>query len=85
MVPRWDPDTGTAVIDPHTPAAASPGSCSPAPRRAARAEVLEALDLMDNGKKANMDLLLEIGIAVGRTYFDAAYPDPKFDLPDWRA
>jgi hypothetical protein len=49
------------------------------------AEVLEALDLMDNGKKANMDLLLEIGIAVGRTYVDAAYPDPKFDLPDWRA
>lgn len=49
------------------------------------AEVLEALDLMDNGKKANMDLLLEIGVNVGRTYVDAAYPDPKFDLPEWRA
>ena len=22
---------------------------------------------------------------VGRTYVDAAYPDPKFDLPAWRA
>ena len=49
------------------------------------AETLEALDLMDNGKKENMDLLLEIGINVGRTYVDAAYPDPKFDLPEWRA
>lgn len=49
------------------------------------AEVLEALDLMDNGKKANMDLLLEIGVNVGRTYVDAAYPDPKFDLPEWPA
>ena len=49
------------------------------------ADVLEALDLMDNGKKANMDLLLEIGVNVGRAYVDAAYPDPKFDLPEWRA
>jgi hypothetical protein len=49
------------------------------------AETLNALDLMDNGNKANMDLLLELGIEVGRTYVDAAYPDPKFDLPEWRA
>jgi hypothetical protein len=48
------------------------------------AEVLEALDLMDNGKKANMDLLLEVGIAAGQTFVDAHYPDPKFDLPEWR-
>src|SRR5262249_36532222 len=48
------------------------------------AEVMQALDLMDNGKKANMDLLLEIGIATGRTFVDATYPDPKFDLPEWR-
>ena len=48
------------------------------------AEVMEALDLMDNGKKANMDLLLEIGQATGRTFVDATYPDPKFDLPEWR-
>jgi hypothetical protein len=47
------------------------------------AETLEALDLMDNGKKANMDLLLEVGVAAGRTFVDTHYPDPKFDLPDW--
>lgn len=47
-------------------------------------ETLEALDLMDNGKKANMDLLLEVGIAAGRTFVDETYPDPKFDLPEWR-
>lgn len=49
------------------------------------AETLEALDLMDNGKKANMELLLEIGIGVGRTYVDATYPDRKFDLPEWNS
>lgn len=48
------------------------------------AEALEALDQMDNGKPANLALLLEVGQAVGRTYVDAAYPDPKFDLPEWR-
>ena len=46
---------------------------------------LEALDHMDNGKKANMDLLLEVGMAAGRTFVDATYPDPKFDLPEWRS
>jgi hypothetical protein len=49
------------------------------------AEIMNALDLMDNGKKANMELLHEIGVGVGRTYVDATYPDPKFDLPEWRA
>jgi hypothetical protein len=53
--------------------------------RELESETLEALDLMDNGKKANMDLLLEVGLAAGRTYADAAYPDPKFDLPEWRS
>jgi hypothetical protein len=48
------------------------------------ADSLEALDHMDNGKKVNLDLLLEVGIASGRTYFDSAYPDPKFDIPEWR-
>jgi len=48
------------------------------------AEILDALDLMDNGKKANMDLLLEVGVASGRSFIDANYPDPKFDLPEWR-
>ena len=46
---------------------------------------LEALDLMDNGKQENMELLLEIGTGFGRTYVDARYPDPKFDLPVWPA
>ncbi|MBL8542957.1 MAG: patatin-like phospholipase family protein [Hyphomonadaceae bacterium] len=49
------------------------------------AATLNALDLLDNGKKQNLDLLLEIGLAVGRTYVDATYPDPKFDMPEWRA
>lgn len=44
---------------------------------------LDGLDLMDNGKKANMELLLEVGLAAGKTFVDAAYPDPKFDLPEW--
>ena len=48
------------------------------------ADALEALDLMDNGKKENLELLLEVGVAAGRTFVDASYPDPKFDLPDWR-
>ncbi len=47
-------------------------------------KTLEALDRMDNGAKANMDLLLEVGIGAGRTFVDAAYPDPKFDLAEWR-
>jgi len=49
------------------------------------AETLGALDFMDNGKKANLDLLLEVGIAAGRTFVDDGYPDPKFDLDEWRA
>lgn len=49
------------------------------------AETMNALDLMDNGKKDNMHLLLEVGMAAGRTFVDARYPDPKFDLPEWRS
>jgi len=49
------------------------------------ATMLNGLDLMDNGKKANLDLLLEVGLAIGRTYVDASYPDPKFDAAEWRA
>jgi len=49
------------------------------------AETLNALDQMDNGKVANMELLLEIGKGVGKTFVDASYPDPKFDLPEWHA
>ena len=49
------------------------------------AETLHGLDLMDNGKRANMELLLEVGTAVGKTFVDAQYPDPKFDLAEWRS
>jgi hypothetical protein len=48
------------------------------------ADTLNALDQMDNGKKDNLELLLEVGRAAGRTFVDATYPDPKFDLPEWR-
>ena len=48
------------------------------------ADELEGLDQMTNGKKDNVDLLLEVGIAAGRTFVDATYPDPKFDLSEWR-
>jgi hypothetical protein len=48
------------------------------------ADTLEALDLMDNGKQENMELLLEVGVAAGRTFVDSHYPDPTFDLPEWR-
>lgn len=49
------------------------------------ADTLYALDLVNNGASANLELLLEIGVAVGRTFVSAVYPDPDFDLPDWRA
>lgn len=49
------------------------------------ADALDGLDSMANGKKANMDLLLEVGLATGRTFVDETYPDPSFDLAEWRA
>ncbi len=48
------------------------------------ADALEALDHLDNGRKDNMELLLEIGHGVGRSFVGADYPDPKFDLAEWR-
>jgi hypothetical protein len=48
------------------------------------ASILNALDLMDNGKEANLELLLEVGLAAGRTFVDESYPNPKFDLAEWR-
>ena len=51
--------------------------------RELEADALFALDQMANGKKDNMGLLLEIGLAAGKTYVDENYPDPKFDLPEW--
>jgi len=47
-------------------------------------DVCEGLDELANGKPANMQLLLEIGQCVGRTFVDANYPDPVFNLPEWR-
>ncbi|NWG54486.1 MAG: patatin-like phospholipase family protein [Hydrogenophilaceae bacterium] len=47
-------------------------------------DVCEGLDELANGKPANMQLLLEIGLCVGKTYVDEAYPNPGFDLPEWR-
>jgi hypothetical protein len=49
------------------------------------ADAMTALDHMANGKKENMELLHEIGLAAGRTFVDGSYPDPKFDLPEWRS
>jgi uncharacterized protein len=49
------------------------------------AVVLEEMDLLANGKPENMSLLLEVGLAAGKTFASNSYPDPKFDLPDWRA
>ncbi|HVV32791.1 MAG TPA: patatin-like phospholipase family protein [Vitreimonas sp.] len=49
------------------------------------ADTLDALDRMDNGKPANLELLLEVGTGAGRGFVDAEYPDPKFDLPEWRS
>jgi len=43
------------------------------------------LDELANGKPANMSLLLDIGVAAGKQYVDAAYPDPRFNLPGWSA
>lgn len=43
------------------------------------ADTLYALDLVNNGASANLELLLEIGLAVGRTYVGPSYPDPRFD------
>lgn len=48
------------------------------------ADALEALDLLANGKPDNMALLNEIGVAAGKIFVDANYPDPKFDLSEWR-
>ena len=49
------------------------------------ADLMDALDLMTNGKKDNLELLYEIGVAGGRTFVDATYPDPNFDLSEWRS
>ena len=47
------------------------------------ATTMEGLDQLDNGKPANMELLLEIGQAAGRTFVGPDYPPKAFDLPEW--
>jgi len=49
------------------------------------ADTLYGLDLPNNGANANLELLFEIGVAVGRTFAGPSYPDPRFDLAEWRA
>jgi hypothetical protein len=51
--------------------------------RELKADVIDALDEMANGKPANMKLLLEIGEAAGPRFANAKYPSQAFDLPDW--
>ncbi|MGE0044311.1 MAG: patatin-like phospholipase family protein [Hyphomonadaceae bacterium] len=48
-------------------------------------EACEALDQLANGKPENMSLLLEIGECAGRSFIDANYPNPRFDLAAWRS
>lgn len=47
------------------------------------ASTIEGLDDMANGKPANMELLLEIGLAAGPTFVTERYPPAAFDLDDW--
>jgi predicted acylesterase/phospholipase RssA len=49
------------------------------------AKELLGLDELANGKPANMSLLLDIGLAAGKRFVDAAYPDPRFNLRGWIA
>ena len=48
------------------------------------ARVLESVDQLANGRPENMALLLEIGRKAAPAYVDAHWPDPKFDLPEWK-
>lgn len=44
---------------------------------------IEALDDMANGKPANMELLLDIGLAAGTKFVGERYPSSAFDPSDW--
>lgn len=52
--------------------------------RELRAETLNALDGANNAGRENLDLLLEIGQAAGRTFVDGTYPNPHFNLAEWK-
>lgn len=49
------------------------------------ARELLGVDELANGTPKNMNLLLDIGLAAGKRFVDAAYPDPRFNLPGWTA
>ena len=49
------------------------------------AQDMLGLDELANGTPKNMNLLLDIGLAAGKRFVDAAYPDPAFNLPGWTA
>lgn len=49
------------------------------------AKTLESVDQLANGHPENMALLLEIGRKAGPAYVNEVWPDPAFDLPEWRA
>lgn len=48
--------------------------------RELNADEMERLDYPGNGAPSNLALLLEIGIAAGKTFVGQAYPDPMFDI-----
>jgi hypothetical protein len=48
------------------------------------AKEMHDLDALDNGKPQNLGLLLEIGTSTGPAFIGSDYPDPKFDLAEWR-
>lgn len=48
-------------------------------------KTLESVDQLANGHPENMRLLLEIGRAAGPTYVGTHWPNPAFDLPEWRS
>jgi hypothetical protein len=49
------------------------------------AKALDDLDELANGDPANIDLLLRIGRATGVSFVSETYPNPVFDLPEWKA
>lgn len=53
-------------------------------QREIKAKALEKLDQMDHGAPDNMELLLEIGRKAAPSFVQPEWPDPAFDLPEWR-
>lgn len=47
-------------------------------------KTLESVDQLSNGAPENMQLLLEIGRKAAPSFIHSGYPNPNFDLPEWR-